>query len=106
MAETTVRMQVTLDWQGEHLRVVIKNRPEDRNYVVFLVVEETFGSIEPDEVAPKVLHTALPIHINGRPCSTKNRQLATNSEHLHPGSRCLSSPNQASLSLDRSGWAS
>ena len=66
MAETTVRMQVTLDWQGEHLRVVIKNRPEDRNYVVFLVVEETFGSIEPDEVAPKVLHTALPIHINGQ----------------------------------------
>ena len=64
--EATVRMHVKLDWQGNQLRVAVENRPEDRNYVVFLVVEETFGSIETDEIAPKVLHTAFPIPINGQ----------------------------------------
>ena len=67
MLETTVQMRVTLDWHGSNIRVRIdENRPEDRNYIVFLVVEETFGSIEPDEEPPKVLHTAFPIPINGQ----------------------------------------
>jgi hypothetical protein len=66
MLETTIQMHVRLDWQGSNIRVAIENRPEDRNYVVFLVVEETFGSIESDEQPPKVLHTAFPIAINGQ----------------------------------------
>lgn len=66
MLETTVQMHVSLDWQGSNIRVAIKNRPEDRNYIVFLVVEETFGSTESDEQPPKVLHTAFPIPINGQ----------------------------------------
>ena len=45
--------------------VVIDNRPQDRNYVAFVVVEETFGSIEADEQPPKVLHTAFKVAING-----------------------------------------
>jgi hypothetical protein len=64
--EATVQMHVRLDWQGNHLRVAIENRPEDRNYIIFLVVEETFGFIESDEQPPKVLHTAFPIAINGQ----------------------------------------
>lgn len=64
--ETTIQMRVKLDWQGSNMRVSIENRPEDRNYIVFLVVEETFGSIEADEQPPKVLHTAFPIAINGQ----------------------------------------
>jgi len=64
--ETSVRMRVKLDWQGDKLRLAVENWPEDRNYVVFLVIEETFGAIEPDEIAPKVLHTAFPIPINGQ----------------------------------------
>lgn len=67
MKETTVRIRVRMDWQGSNIRVAIdENRPEDRNYIIFLVVEETFGSIEPDEQPPKVLHTAFPIAINGQ----------------------------------------
>lgn len=64
--ETTVQMRVRLDWQGSNLRVAIENRPEDRNYIVFLVVEEKFGSHESDEAQPSVLHTAFPIAINGQ----------------------------------------
>ncbi|MGJ0489435.1 hypothetical protein [Methylobacter sp.] len=64
--ETTIGMHVRLDWEGSNIRVEIENRPEDRNYIAFLVVEETFGSIEPDEQPPKVLHTAFPIAINGQ----------------------------------------
>lgn len=66
MLETTIQMRVRLDWQGSNIRVAIENRPEDRNYTVFLVVEETFGSIESDEQPPKVLHTAFPVAINGQ----------------------------------------
>ena len=64
--ETTVQMRVKLDWHGSNIRVSIENRPQDRNYIVFLVLEETFGSVESDEQAPKVLHTAFPIAINGQ----------------------------------------
>ena len=73
MSEATVEMQVSLDWHASDLRVTIENRPEDRNYTVFLVVEETFGSVEPDETAPKVLHTAFPIDINGQLTSVPQR---------------------------------
>jgi hypothetical protein len=66
MLETTVTMHVRLDWHGSNIRVAIENEPDDRNYIVFLVVEETFGFIEPDEQPPKVLHTAFPIPINGQ----------------------------------------
>ena len=66
MLETTVQISVRLDWPGSTIRVAIENPPEDRNYIVFLVVEETFGIIEPDEQSPKVLHTAFPIAINGQ----------------------------------------
>jgi len=61
-----VVMQVNATWQDGTLRVVIDNRPEDRNYVVWLVVEETFGSIEPDEQPPKVLHSAFKIPVTGQ----------------------------------------
>ena len=66
MQEAMVQMRVKLDWQGSNIRLAIENRPQDRNYVVFLVIEETFGSVESDEQAPKVLHTAFPIAINGQ----------------------------------------
>lgn len=61
-----VLMQVDATWQDGSLRVVIENRPDDRNYVAWLVVEETFGSVESDEQPPKVLHTALKIPITGQ----------------------------------------
>jgi hypothetical protein len=66
MEETTIQVDVSLEWIAAGLRVVIDSRPQDRNYILFLVVEETFGSIEKDEVPPKVLHTALPIPVNGQ----------------------------------------
>jgi hypothetical protein len=66
VAESILQFHYKLDWVREHLRIVIENRPEDRNYVLFVVVEETFGSVEPDEQPPKVLHTAFPVPINGQ----------------------------------------
>jgi hypothetical protein len=67
MAEASIQVHVKASWQADKLQIAIdNNRPEDRNYVLFLVVEETFGSIETDEQAPKVLHTAFPIAINGQ----------------------------------------
>ena len=67
MLETTIQVRVRLDWQGSNIHLKIdENRPNDRNFVIFLVVEETFGSVESDEHAPKVLHTAFPIPINGQ----------------------------------------
>jgi hypothetical protein len=66
MATASVQLNYRLDWSGDHLSVLIENRPQDRNYVVFLVIEETFGSVEPDEQPPKVLHSAFPIAINGQ----------------------------------------
>jgi hypothetical protein len=65
MAQATVEMRVRAEWRNGQLRVVIDNRPQDRNYVVFLVIEESFGSIEADEQPPKVLHTSFKMAING-----------------------------------------
>ena len=54
-----VTVKYTLRWEGDTLWVSIRNDIPDRNYVVYVVVEEQFlGS-------PNVLHTAVPIPING-----------------------------------------
>jgi hypothetical protein len=65
MSLSSVEVRYKLDWKEDRLHLVVENRPSDRNYVLFLVIEETFGSIEPDEIPPKVLHTAIPVPING-----------------------------------------
>lgn len=64
--QVSVQVQVKAHWQADGFHLDLENRPEDRNYVMFLVFEETFGSIETDEIAPKVIHTAFPIQINGQ----------------------------------------
>jgi hypothetical protein len=71
-SEKTIQLNVKLTWEADRVHLSLQNRlldkdgVPDRNYVVFLVVEETFGSIEADEQAPKVLHTPIPIAINGQ----------------------------------------
>jgi hypothetical protein len=55
-----VQLDYTLHWQADRLTVSLKNnRPTDRNYVVYVVVEETLGSGE-------VLHTVERIPITGQ----------------------------------------
>jgi hypothetical protein len=51
-AQSEIQIDYTLHWQADRLTVSLKNnRPvEDRNYIVYVVVEETLGSGE-------VLHT-------------------------------------------------
>jgi hypothetical protein len=66
MQETTVSIKVSLDWRGDSLYVAIENDSKDRNYVLFLVVEEKFGSVEEGDEVPKVLHTAFRISVNGQ----------------------------------------
>jgi hypothetical protein len=59
-AEHPVELDYTLRWQADRLTVTLKNnRPEDRNYVVYVVVEETLGSGE-------VLHTVERIPVTGQ----------------------------------------
>lgn len=54
-----VKIDYTLEWTNDRLTVNIINNPEYRNFVVFVVIEELLiGS-------GQVLHTAVPIPING-----------------------------------------
>ncbi len=57
--EKTVEIEYTLKWVGDRLSLRLKNNPADRNYVVFLVLEETLST-------GHVLHTATPIPVNGQ----------------------------------------
>ncbi|PGE16345.1 hypothetical protein COM64_20555 [Bacillus toyonensis] len=54
-----IKIDYTLEWTEDRLTVSIKNNPEYRNFVVFLVVEERLDG------SGQVLHTAAPIPING-----------------------------------------
>jgi hypothetical protein len=55
-----VEIDYTLHWQADRLTVSVKNnRPLDRNYIVYVVVEETLGSGE-------VLHTVERIPVIGQ----------------------------------------
>jgi hypothetical protein len=60
MAESTITIKYSLHWKADRLRISLEGRPQDRNYVVFLVVEETFPA------RGTVLHTALPVPMNGQ----------------------------------------
>ncbi len=60
IAETSVSIKYSLQWKGDRLRISLENRPQDRNYVVFLVIEETFPP------SGQTLHTALPVPMNGQ----------------------------------------
>ncbi|MGB7962122.1 MAG: hypothetical protein WCF12_04055 [Propionicimonas sp.] len=58
--EAEITIEYTLDWAGDRLALQIKNDPADRNYVVFLVIEETLDR------TGQILHTAMPIPVNGQ----------------------------------------
>jgi hypothetical protein len=55
----TARIKYRLAWQGDRLRLQLETRPEDRNFTVFLVIEELLPS------TGSLLHTAIPISANG-----------------------------------------
>ena len=55
-----VHLDYTLNWQGDQMTISLKNnRPQDRNYVVYFVVEETLGS-------GAVLHTTQRVSVIGQ----------------------------------------
>ncbi len=58
--EQNVSIKYKLRWQGDRLSVNIENDPDDRNYVVFLVLEEQLG------LSGAWLHTAIPLPVNGQ----------------------------------------
>ena len=58
-ALSEVHLDYTLNWQGDQMTISLKNnRRQDRNYVVYVVVEETLGSGE-------VLHTTQRVSVIG-----------------------------------------
>lgn len=55
-----VKFEYTLRWVADRLTVTLRNnRPADRNYIVYVVVEETLGS-------GAVLHTVEPVPVIGQ----------------------------------------
>ena len=58
--ESQISLDYTVRWQADELAVSLRNnRPDDRNYVVYVVVEETLGSGE-------VLHTFERVPVTGQ----------------------------------------
>lgn len=57
--EESITLRYQLDWEADHLYVRLWNDLEDRNYVVYVVVEEELP------VNGKILHTAFPVAMNG-----------------------------------------
>jgi hypothetical protein len=55
-------IECRLDWQGDRIHIELEADPVDRNYVVYVVVEEKFrgGTNAP------ILHTAMPVPMNGQ----------------------------------------
>jgi hypothetical protein len=55
-----IRIDYTLKWQADRLTVTLaNNRQQDRNYIVYVVVEETLGSGE-------ILHTVQRVPVTGQ----------------------------------------
>lgn len=57
--EETVRLSYNVTWDNDLLRVTVRNDPAHRNYVVFVAIEEKMIA------SANVLHTAVPLAING-----------------------------------------
>jgi hypothetical protein len=57
---TQIKIDYELDWHEDQLNIVLKARPEDRNYVVYLVVEEYLTRSQ------QYLRTAVQIRFNGQ----------------------------------------
>jgi hypothetical protein len=57
--QNLVHLDYVLYWEADQMTVTLKNHPNDRNYVVYVVVEETLGS-------GQVLHTAQRIPVMGQ----------------------------------------
>lgn len=60
LMESDVQIKYSLHWKADRLRIRLESRSEDRNYIVFLVVEETLPG------TGQVLHTPLPVPMNGQ----------------------------------------
>jgi hypothetical protein len=54
-----VRIRYKLQWIGDELTVFLWSRPEDRSYIVYLVLEEQMQG------SANVLHTAVAVPVNG-----------------------------------------
>jgi hypothetical protein len=60
VTEATIRINFSVDWIADRLFVYLSNRPSDRNYVVYVVVEEKMAA------TGQILHTAVAVQMNGQ----------------------------------------
>jgi hypothetical protein len=58
-AQNLIHLDYTLHWEADQMSVTLRNHPADRNYIVYVVVEETLGS-------GQVLHTVQRIPVIGQ----------------------------------------
>lgn len=58
-AQNLIHLDYTLHWEADQISVTLRNHLADRNYVVYVVVEETLGS-------GQVLHTVQRIPVIGQ----------------------------------------
>ena len=68
--QKTIEISYSIDWTAQSLSIKLQSRPEDRNYLVYLVVEEQLGVdnlVEKTEQKPQQwLHTAFPMQVVGQ----------------------------------------
>lgn len=57
--QNLIHLDYNLHWQADQMTVTLRNHPDERNYIIYLVVEEILGS-------GQVLHTAQRIPVIGQ----------------------------------------
>jgi len=58
--EQLVTVEYKLEWEADRLYITLRNDPKDRNYVLYVVVEEKMPG------TGQILHTAVPVPVNGQ----------------------------------------
>jgi hypothetical protein len=58
--ESTVKIEYKLSWEEDRMTISLKSRSSDRNYIVFIVLEEKML------YSGQILHTAFPVAVNGQ----------------------------------------
>jgi hypothetical protein len=58
--EEEVTIKWRLDWDADRMQIALEADPADRNYVVYVVLEEKLQG------SGNILHTAMPVPINGQ----------------------------------------
>ena len=60
VSEATVKIEYKFEWNSDQLNISLTNRSTDRNYIVYIVLEEKMI------YSGQILHSAFPVAVNGQ----------------------------------------